>query len=378
MLETANVNIEKDGEHFAMLYYKNKAIKVNKDYFDILDYSELDGFVWEKQIINRDFTDTDHHDSMFRRFIWLISGQDVERYNTFKSIIGYLLHSYKTSANNRAIILNDETVSDTPNGGSGKGIFMNAIGHMKRLSAIDGKTFDFNKSFAYQTVQSDCQVLCYDDVRRNFDFERLFSQITEGITIEYKNQGAIKLPVQESPKILITTNYTIKTTGGSFERRVFEVELSNYFGAHYTPLQEFGVMLFDGWDSLEWMKFDKFMINCLQYYLENGLVKSTPKNLALRKFINETCQEFYESVEDNNIPTDQRLNKGEIYQKFREENDDMKFLTKRLFGKWVKTYATFKKLGYQDGNTNGVRWFALVSNSMNESEDIFKDNVAPF
>jgi hypothetical protein len=361
MLETANVNLEKDGEHYAMIYYKNCAVKVFKDYIDILDYSDLEGFVWENQVINRDFVDSDHHDSMFRTFLWLISGKDVSKYNTFKSLIGYLLHSYKTSANNKAIILNDETVSEVPNGGSGKGIILNAIGHMKKLSLIDGKTFDFNKSFAYQTVQSDCQVLAYDDVKRNFEFERLFSQITEGLTLEYKNQGAIKLPVQDSPKIVITTNYTIKTTGGSFERRVFEVELSSYFGVHHTPLDEFGVMLFDGWDSQEWAKFDKLMINCLQYYLENGLVKSETKNLGLRKFINESCQEFFEFVEDGNIPQDERITKSDIYQKFKDENEDMKFLNKRLFNKWIKAYSVFKKLEYQDGNSNGVRWFVLSS-----------------
>lgn len=373
MLETANVNIEKDAEDYAMIYYKNCAVRVYKDYFDIINYSELDGFVWENQIINRDFVDSDHHDSIFRRFIWLISGQDVEKYNTFKSIIGYLLHSYKTSANNRAIILNDETVSEVPNGGSGKGIFINAIGHMKKLSIIDGKTFDFNKSFAYQTVSADCQVLAYDDVKRNFEFERLFSQITEGLTIEYKNQGAIKLPVKDSPKIVITTNYTIKTTGGSFERRVFEVELSNYFGVHHTPIDEFGHMLFDGWDVLEWSRFDKYQINCIQFYLENGFVKSATKNLSLRKFINETCQEFFEFVEDGNIPHDQRLIKGEVYQKFKDENEDMKFLNKRLFNKWIKSYSDFKKLEYKDGNTNGSRWFALSSGAK-----INDPNQAPF
>ncbi len=39
--------------------------------------------------------DADHHESMFRSFIWFISGQEVERYDTMKSVIGYMLHSYK-------------------------------------------------------------------------------------------------------------------------------------------------------------------------------------------------------------------------------------------------------------------------------------------
>ena len=90
---------------------------------------------------------------------------------------------------------------------------------------IDGKTFEFTKSFPYQTVSTDCQVLVFDDVKKNFSFESLFCVITEGIT-EYKGQDAIKIPVEHSPKILITTNYTIGGIGGSFERRKMEVEIS--------------------------------------------------------------------------------------------------------------------------------------------------------
>jgi hypothetical protein len=118
---------------------------------------------------------------------------------------------------------------------------------------------------------------------KNFDFESLFSIITEGLTIEYKGRDAIKLPVKDSPKVLISTNYTIKADGGSFKRRIFEVELSSYFGTHHTPLAEFGSMLFEDWDEQEWARFDHYMINCLNYYLKNGLVESEAKNLRAKK-----------------------------------------------------------------------------------------------
>ena len=105
-----------------MLYYRNKALKVRYNSIEEIDYNDLDGYVWRNNIIDRDYENVDHHQSQFRSFVWFISGQDRERYNTFKSIIGYLLHSYKNSANNKAIILNDEKISDNPNGGSGKGL----------------------------------------------------------------------------------------------------------------------------------------------------------------------------------------------------------------------------------------------------------------
>lgn len=131
---------------------------------------------------------------------------------------------------------------------------------------------DFSKQFNLQTVQLGCQVLVFDDVKRNFNFENLFSLITEGITLEYKNQPAVKLPVEKSPKIIITTNYTIGGVGGSHEARRFEVEFCNYFNVNYTPEMEFGHRFFEEWSEIEWQRFDNFMIRCLQVYLQNGLI----------------------------------------------------------------------------------------------------------
>jgi len=361
MIDTADIKMDKDSNDFAMIYYSNLALKITKDAIYKIDYESMDSFVWKSQVINREYIDVDHHESQFRSFIWFASGQNREKYNTMKSVIGYLLHSHKTASNNKAIIFNDETISDTPNGGSGKGIIINGIGHMKKTSTIDGKTFDFNKSFAFQTVNTDTQVLAFDDVRKNFDFERLFSVITEGITIEYKGKDAIKIPVQDSPKIIISTNYTIKTDGGSFQRRIFEIEMSDYFGVHHTPLDQFGNLLYDEWNIDEWNRFDKFMINCLQFYLENGLVKSKTNNLELRKYINETSQEFYEfSITDNSIKHDIRIGKNDILNEYYlEYPDSKKFVTNRTFLKWIKKYGDYNKLNYTEGNTNGQRWFSI-------------------
>lgn len=361
MINTYNIEIEKDTADYGMIYYKNLAVRVYKDEVKLLSYEDLNGYVWKSNVIDRDYKEVDHHESQFRSFIWYACGESVEKYNTMKSVIGYLLHGFKTSANNRAMILNDETISDNPNGGSGKGIIINSLSHMKKISVIDGKTFDFNKSFAFQTVNTDTQILAFDDVRKNFDFERLFSVITEGLTIEYKGQDAIKIPVKDSPKIIISTNYTVKAEGGSFERRIFEVEMSDYFNANNTPFDKFGNLLFDEWDEEEWARFDKFMINCLQYYLANGLVKSETKNLVLRKFINETSQEFYEfSIKENSLNHNQRLVKGEIFDRFVFNYPDFKkWIKTNTFNKWVKKYAAFKGLEYKDGNSNGQRWFIV-------------------
>lgn len=362
ILDSANIETVKDGEDFAMLYYRNKALKVRYNSIEEIDYNDLDGYVWRNNIIDRDYENVDHHQSQFRSFVWFISGEDSERYNTFKSIIGYLLHSYKNSANNKAIILNDEKISDNPNGGSGKGLLTTAIGKMKNLSIIDGKNFDFNKAFPYQTVSTDAQVLAFDDAKKNFKFEQLFSLITEGITLEYKGKDAIKLSVEDSPKILISTNYTIKSEGGSFERRMFEVELSNYFNNNHSPKDQFGSMLFDNWSDEEWQLFDKFMINCLQFYLENGLVGYEHVNLEIRKLNNATSQEFVDFMVEQELFNGQRINYKELRNQFMNDYEDYrmhKWFNQKIFNSWLARYVEYKGFDYKSISSNGVRFYEL-------------------
>lgn len=377
MLSTTEINIKEDDVNNCFLYYNNCVVNVKKDSIETIDYLDVDGYVWKRQIIDREYKQTDHHEAVFRTFLWLIAGKDVQKYNSFKSVIGYLLHSFKTSANNRAVIFNDETVSENPNGGSGKGLFWNALKNMKKVSSIDGKTFEFTKSFPYQTVSTDTQILVFDDVKKNFNFESLFSLITEGITLEYKGQDAITIPVEQSPKILITTNYTIGGVGGSFERRKFEVEMSSYFSYKHTPLDEFGHMLFSDWSNDEWLKFDNFMIQCVQYYLENGLVKHDFNNLEVRKFIKETSFEFYEWTKDrDNLPYNIRLDKTEYYNKFIMEYQDFKkWLSQKRFTQWMEAYAKFYKIEYNQGRNHTMRYIEYVTNEYQQKEE---NNEIPF
>jgi hypothetical protein len=244
---------------------------------------------------------------------------------------------------------------------------------MKKVASIDGKTFEFNKSFPYQTVSTDTQVLVFDDVKKNFNFESLFSLITEGITLEYKGQDAIKLPVNKSPKILITTNYTIGGVGGSFERRKFEVEMSDYFSFKHTPLDEFGHMLFDEWDKEEWARFDNYMINCCQYYLENGLVKHNFNNLDIRKFIKETSYEFYEWCNDGNLPFNVRLYKDDLHDLFVKDYTDFHKLSKKRYTSWLSTYSIFYKHKVIEGKTNNRRWIEFENRT--EEPKIPSDDI---
>jgi hypothetical protein len=369
MMEAINIEIKKDEAEKCFLYYKNCVVEIGLDYTKIIDYIDVDRYVWKDSVIDRDYVDFDHHGGEFRSFVWYIAGENKDSYNCFKSAIGYLLHSHKTQADNKAIILNDEMISDEPNGRSGKGVFFNGIKQLKKLVSLNGKKLDLNSQFAFQTVKADCQVLVFDDVKRNFPFEDLFSIITEGLEIEYKGQGAIKLPVTKSPKIVITTNYTIKGQGGSFDARKHELELSSYFNSSFSPRDQFGHMLFDDWNADEWCRFDNFMIQCVQYYLKNGLQKQTHKNLEIRKYITETCQEFHDWTIEGNLALDARHVNNDVFNKFLTEYPDFKkHLQIKTFKKWVKLYCVKNNYFYADGNSTVGRYFYLSEKKIKQNE----------
>lgn len=360
MLNTSKIDIQRDTKTEAFVYYKNTAVKITKDEFTEIPYSDLKGLVWENQVIDRDLKLAEESDGEFRQFIWKISGENKERYYTFKSVIGYLLHGYQNEGTPPTIVFNDEMISDVPNGGSGKGLINKAIGHIKKLSTINGKGFDPSSQFAFQTVNTDTQVLLFDDIDRNFKFENLFSLITEGLTIEKKGKDAIKIPFSESPKISITTNYTVKGEGSSHLRRVFEVELASYFNDKNTPEDEFGHLLFSDWDDAEWQIFDNYMLRCVQYFLKNGLVESKTVNLEERKLIDSTSPEFIEFMESFEWVEDKRWVKSELKDAFLVDNEELRFskwFTTTKFNKWLKLYTdTRHDLLMTEGKSNGVKW----------------------
>ena len=351
-LPQAKPNFMKDDKETAYLYYRNCAVKVTKAGVEPISYSDLDGCIWEEQKIQRDFAITDEP-AEFRKFIHNISSNNAARSMAVESTIGYLMHSYKPATFCPAVILNDETISENPEGGTGKGIFIKALGSIKKNVIIDGKMFSFQKSFLYSRVSADTQILTYDDVQKGFEFERLFSVITEGLTLEKKNKDEIKLEFEDAPKVIITTNYAIKGSGNSNERRKWELEFAQYYTKNFTPENEFGHQLFSGWDKSEWSRFDNYMILCLQGYLNTGLVESPFKNLEIRKLEASTSYEFREWSTASDVDRKYRIYAGSSYlgtdllQDFVSEYPDYGMhgkikLSNKTFYKWLNSYAKFK------------------------------------
>ncbi len=380
MLATVDIHFIEDTKEEAYLYYRNCAVRIDRGGVTEIDYIDLGGYVWNEHIIDRNFVKCDSDECDYKQFIRNICADDTSRVRSMESTIGFLLHGYKNHSYCPAVVLNDEVITDNPEGGTGKGLFMNALSKMKKLVTIDGKSFTFESSFAYQLVSADTQVLVFDDVRKHFDFERLFSVVTEGLTLEKKNKDAIKIPFSKSPKIAITTNYAIKGSGNSFERRKWELELHQFYRKDFTPFDEFGKLMFGDWDEDEWCQFDNYMIGCLQGFLETGLVQSQFVNLEIRKLSAQTCHEFIEwcglidgAQPNQSLVLNTKLNKQTLYYEFVEEFPDFgpkakMTISRTKFYRWLTHFGEFKYgMKPLHGRDANGRWVEFVKKEITES-----------
>jgi hypothetical protein len=124
-------------------------------------------------------------------------------------------------------------------------------------------------------------------------------------------------------------------------------------------------MLFDDWSNEEWQKFDNFMIQCVQYYLKNGLQVQKHKNLEERKYITETSQEFHGwTKEETSLPFSVKLFNNETFGRFIDENQDYKNrLQLKTFKKWVKKYCEVNGFEYHNHPNqifNNQRYFYIT------------------
>jgi len=333
-------NFVKDTKNESFVFYKNAIIKITKDEYFEIPYSKINGFIWKSQINDRLFKKVDVPIQFdFIRFIYNIFKQDQKRVDSMMSIIGYMLHTYKDRSRAKCPVINDEILEIGSNGGTGKGILVNSLSYIRKVVTIDGKQED-GKEFKFQRITPDTKIIFIDDPKKDFNFENLFSVLTTGIAINKKFKDEIYIDFEESPKIIITTNYALKGDGNSHDRRKIEIELSSYYNKDRTPEDEFKKILFHDFNNEEWNYFDNFMLYCLQYYLENGFVESISVNLELKKLLGTTGQEFFDFAEEN-FNLNETYNSIVYRNKYMEEANYNK-LTTQKFNLFLVHYAKYK------------------------------------
>lgn len=364
-LITRDIVFNKETYNSGYFYFRNGFVEVSRNEVNFNDYKKLTKNIWKKQISNRNYNQGMRR-CVFEEFLNNVVNNKSDRYKALKSAIGYLLHTYKDPSNAKAIVFIDEKLTEGAFGRCGKGLVIRSISHVRNVVTEDGRNFNPAKNFAFQRVKADTNILSIDDIKEKFPFERFFSIITDGMTIERKNKDEIYLPYSESPKIAVTTNFSISGIDDSSLDRQFIVEFSDHYNKRHKPVDDFGKLFFASWDVDEWCDFDNFMIECLQFYLKEGLVSYQYINLDRKKLIDETSTEFAEFSDE--LKLDREYDKKELYEDFKKEYQDYEKLTQRKFTQWLKTFGRLKEYEAKEGKSGAKRTIEF-----GRSEEMKKD-----
>ena len=274
--------------------------------------------------------------------------------------IGFLLCDYKFLSEKKAVVVQDHRMSEVgqSNGGSGKSILGNAIGHIVPQVFIDGKADDTDRFF-FDRVNHSTRNIFIDDVRTNYNFDRLFTMVTGDMIIPRKNTDPLEIKLADSPKILITTNHAInKAEEDATRRRIIYIEVSEWYNPEHTLVDDFDHMFFDDWTADDqWTLFDNLMAECVMYYLRSldnewyrkgmGAVPPPMDNIRLRSLRQEMSEMLYQWAEEYYDPSGSNLNerrsRKDLFNAFIEfAGVSGHAVTRSNFRRKIEAYCKFK------------------------------------
>jgi DNA primase len=281
---------------------------------------------------------------------------------------GYVAHDYRDYSMMKAIVAMDGVESEVgkSQGGTGKSIWGKMFQYLFPTAVIDGKKKNLeDDNFIYEGVDERTGAIVFDDVRVNFNFEFLFSQITTGVTVNKKGQPQFSV---EPPKFIVITNHALNGDGNSFARRQYQISFSDFFNGYRTVADHFGMQLFYDWDYEQWNLFYNWIATCVQHYLRFGLSYGTQSEelhrRKLRQQMGETFLDWATVVFDTTrdefgqpagIFLNKKVNKLFLTERYLEMYpNDRKYVDARSIKQKLVWYCEYAGLEFNP-TTNGER-----------------------
>jgi hypothetical protein len=265
----------------------------------------------------------------------------------------------------QVVIFYDEKPTNTrnPQGGTGKGLLAQGLSFMREVAKIDGKHFKADDKFRFQTVKPTSEIVFIDDLNKDVPFEVFFSCSTDGWTIERKFSDTIKLPPQDSPKMLFSMNAVVGGNGSSHRRRMFILELSDHYSRQIKtgsehPIEDEHGILFDriNWTETEWNAFTQYMIECLAFYLQYDLQPYDLINVGKNALIQSTGDDFANWVESKDFQLGVYYPTKDLYEEYKAGayGDDPAY-KQRTFTNSIKRYADIKGWVFKSVSNNTTK-----------------------
>lgn len=363
------------------MYFNNGYLLIDKTNINFKTYDTLEFFIWESQVFKYDYSKPTHAPSLnyIKTFCYNVSGQNETRLKSLMNIIGYSIHNF-TNYKLKSLAFTDSIIDQDgeANGRSGKTLLAKIIGgaicsnpydqSIKTFVEINGKDFDPNDKHKYDLCDLNTQLIVLNDVKKWFDVDSIYNDITEGANVNKKSLQ----PFRINAKLIVITNKTLKIEGDSSKDRFVEFEFSNYYNANNTPEKDFKHWFFRDWKPDDYNRYYYFMAECAQEFFKNDskLVQPEQINLHSRKLLDLTSPDFVDFI-DNDIRPKHGVeyDKQVLYNKFLETFPDWKNnkrFAQRTFTTWLKYFINYRDEWQnftpenETRNAAGVRCFIFL------------------
>lgn len=302
-------------------------------------------------------------------------------------VFGYLMHRYKNPNKSWLVwLMDNEIVDDSESHGrTGKSLFSNSMRvfmDTEVLGARDKKLFD--NQFLYARVTKYTDYLLFDDADKYFNVGNIYTRITGDFGVNPKNNKEFVIPFSESPKMAVSTNYAIGDASSSTHDRLLIGVFSNYYHAESkdmerrTPMDDFGHMFFNDWDSAEYNRFFNFAAQALKFYLKTNEKLSAPQgNVIKRNSLTQMGAAFQNWADyylsqylNTSLNSENLINKREAYEDLKSSEKSLSSITINNFTKKMEHWCTYnevildpaEKCNTKDGRI--TRWVPLENKTV--------------
>jgi len=312
----------KDDKFTAYLFYTNTYLKINKDQVVALTYEALDKLVFADTILPREFNTIDDYGT-WGDFVEKTVG--ISDYSL--SIFGFMCHKYKDETTGYIPVLTEECEDPMDGGGAGKNVFCNMLKYVTSYVNKNCANPKFDERF-FQ-IWNGQRVLCLSDLPKSFDFDFLKEAATGSIIHKLLFKDEVEVMVEDTPKIICQTNFSIDSFNGGIKRRIRQLEFSDFFTKRKGVDVHYKKHFPNDFDQADWAGFDMFVIKSLQVYIAQNLkileqpISDSGWRKQFKQKFSHNLLDFIESNIDNwkEIGNVENNNFNQTLNEFYRENN---------------------------------------------------------
>ena len=391
------------GIDFQYYFFNNNAVKVSKDKIEFLPFSTSLGVnIWQEEKINHHikpvapFFET-YIDDLQRQRIKILDNssnylkvlintsrifwkKDADETGLDKNIfkinsdklddnenylqdlhlqnkmycVGYALHQYK-SASKAYMLLGVDFAGGTSvkgsYGGTGKSFLQKSLFTMLNAVGIGGKTLK-DDNFPMDGITPKTRFVLFDDLEAYQPMEYFYNMITDNMVANQKGGVKYNIPFDDSAKVGATTNYAPEMLSSTKRRSLvyynsdyyhestddnnypFSRKISDDFGGKNILTKEYA--------PEEWNLDFNFMLQCIQFYLQQSKKIEAPmdtlvnKNAMMR--IGDAYAKFFKELFDENGNLNDWIEKSPVVASCKEDLGG-KFISPQRFTENLTLYC---------------------------------------